>query len=134
MTRQIDPITQVEKIVPQDWIANLASSGLLKLLIIPHFGCSPEVNAVVKLLLFCVHDRYLCLESKIDLNIDVILRIMGLSKVGDDPSIHFFGKKSDCKLVAKFTQELKLKKGTRVYDSIEIEDRALRFTVQLLAR
>ena len=32
MSRKIDLITQVENIVPQDWIVNLASSGLLNLL------------------------------------------------------------------------------------------------------
>lgn len=79
-----------------------------------------------------MHDRYLWLDSKTDLNIDVIYKIIGLSKVGDNPSVHFVRKKSDCKLATKLTQELKLKKGTRAYDSVDIEDRALRFTVQLL--
>jgi hypothetical protein len=79
-----------------------------------------------------VHDGYLWLESKIDLNIDVIHRITGLSKIGDDLSVHFIGKKSDHKLAAKLTEQLNLKKGTRVYDLIDIEDHALRFTVQLL--
>ena len=87
---------------------------------IPHFGCSPEVNAVVNLLLSYVHDGYLWLEGKIDLNIDVIHRIMGLSKVGDDPSVHFVGKKSDHKLAANLTKELMLTKGTREYDSMDI--------------
>ena len=41
MTRKIDLITQVKKIVPQDWIAKLAPSGLLKLLRIPHFDRNP---------------------------------------------------------------------------------------------
>ena len=103
--------------------------GTIELLRIPHFGRSPKVNAVVKLLLSCVHDRYLWMESKIDLNIDVIHRMTGLSKVGDDPSVHFVGKKSDRKLAEKLTQELKLKKGTKAYDSADIEDHALRFTI-----
>ena len=96
---------------------------------IPHFGRSLEVNVVVKLLLSCVHDRYLWLQSKIDLNIDVIHRITGLSKIGDDPSVHFVGKKTDRKLEAKLTQQLNLKKGTRVYDSTDIEDQAIHFTI-----
>ena len=50
-----------------------------------------------------MHDDYLWLESKIDLNIDVIHRIMGLSKIGDDPSVHFVGKKIDRNLVANLT-------------------------------
>lgn len=132
MSKQIDLITQTEKIVSQEWIEKLASSGLLNLLRIPHFGRSPEVNAVVKLLLSCVHEWYLWLEGKIDLNIDVIHRITNLSKVGDDPGAHFVGKKLDRKLVVKLNRELKLTKGMRAYDSADIEDRALQFTVQLL--
>lgn len=133
MTRQIDPITQVEKIVPQEWISNLASSGLLKLMRIVHFSRNLEVNVVVKLFLCYVHDGYLWLEGKIDLNIYLIHRITGLSKIGDNPNVHFVSKKSDCKLAAKLTQQLKLKKGTRAYDSAYIQDRALCFTIQLLA-
>lgn len=73
------------------------------------------------------------MESKVDLNIDVIHKITGLSKVGNDPSVHFVGKKSDHKLAAKLTQQLKLKKGTLAYDSADIEDHALHFTIHLLA-
>lgn len=94
----------MEKIIPRDWIAILAPSRLLKLFKIPHFGHSLEVNVVVKLLSSCVHDSYLWLESKIDLNIDVIHMIMGLSKVGDDANVHFVGKKFDRKLASKLTQ------------------------------
>lgn len=129
MTRKIDLITQVKKIVLQDWIAKLAPLGLLKLLRIPHFSHNPKVNVVVKLLFSFVHDGYVWLEGNINLNIDVIHKIMGLSKVG---SWVFVGKKLDRKLVAKLTQELKLTKGTIAYDSIDIEDRALCFTIQLL--
>ena len=134
MCKQLDLITQTETIVPQEWIAKLLLSGLLKLLRIPHIGRSLEVNEVVKLLLSCVHDGYLRLEGKIDLNIDVIHRITGLSKVGDDPGTHLVGKNLDRKLVAKVTKELKLMKGMRAYDSTDIQDCTLWFIVQLLAR
>ena len=133
MSWQIDLITQAKKILPQDWIVKLAPSGILKLLRIPHFGRSPKVNIFVKLLLSCIHDGYLWLEGKINLNIDVIHRITSLSKVGDDPGAHFVGKKLDHKFAAKLTKELKLTKGTRAYDFMDIEDRALRFTIQLVA-
>lgn len=134
MCIQPNLITQIENIVPQEWIEKLAPSGFLKLLRIPHFDRSPEVNGVLKLLLSCIHDGYLWLEVKIDLNIDVIHRFTGLSKVGNDPGTHFAGKKLDHKLAAKLNKELKLAKGTRAYDSADIQDHALWFTVQLLAR
>ena len=94
--------------------------GALKAFKNSPFGHSLEVNAVVKLLLSCVHDGYFWLEGKIDLNIDVMHRITGLNKVGDDPGTHFVGKKLDRKLAAKLTKELKLTKGTRAYNPLDI--------------
>ena len=38
MCKRVDPITQVEVIVMQEWIEKLAPFGLLNLLRIPHFG------------------------------------------------------------------------------------------------
>ena len=54
---------------------------------------------------------------------------MGLNKIGDDLSVHFVGKKTDRKLASKLTQQLNLKKGTKAYDSTNIEDQAIHFTV-----
>lgn len=72
-----------------------------------------------------VHNGYLWLESKINLYIDAFHRITGLSKVGNDPNVNFVVKKLDRKVAMKLTQQLKLKKGTRAYDSVDIEDCAL---------
>ena len=63
---------------------------------------------------------------------DVIHRIAGLSKVGVDPSTHFVGKNLDRKKAAKLTKEFNLSKGTKAYDSMDIQDHALRFIVQFL--
>ena len=95
-------------------------SGLLILLRSSHFGRSPELNAVVKVLISCVHEGYLRLDKKIDLNVDVIHIITGLSKVGGDPSVHFIGKNLDRKLAMKIMKEHKVTKGTRAYDFADI--------------
>ena len=129
MSKRIDPINQAEVLAPQEWIERITSYGLLNLLRIPHFSQSPELNAVVKVLLSCVHDGYFWLDRKIDLNVDVIHRITGLSKVGADPSAHFVGKNLDQKLVVKLTKEFKLSKGTRAYDATNLQDQSLRFIV-----
>ena len=63
------------------------------------------------------------------MNIDVIQKITGLSKVDDDPGAHFVEKKLDHKLTAKLTRELKLTKGRRAYDFVDITDHALWFTI-----
>ena len=74
------------------------------------------------------------MDSKIDLNVDVIHRITGLSKVGTDPRMHFIDKNLDRKLAKKITREHNLTKGTGAYDSTDIQDQDLMFTIQLLAR
>ena len=79
-----------------------------------------------------MHDGNFWLDRKIDLNVDVIHRITGLSKVGMDPSAHFIDKNLDRKLDVKLTKEFNLSKGTKAYDVIDIQDQALRFTIQLL--
>ena len=79
----------------------------------------------MKILLSCVHEGYLWLDKKIDLNVDVIHRITGLSKVGGDPGVHFFGKNIDWNLVAKIMKEHNVTMGMRAYDSADIQDQAL---------
>ena len=74
----------------------------------------------MKVLLSCIHDNYLWLDCKINLNVDVILRIKGLSKVGVDPSSHFVGKNLDRNLVVKLTKEFNLSKEGRAYDVADI--------------
>lgn len=104
-------MTNLETLALQEWIENLTPSGLLNLLRMPHFAHNPKLNAVVKVLLSCVHDVYLWLDCKIELNVDVIDRITRLSKVGADPTMHFIGKNLDKKLATKLTKEFNLMKG-----------------------
>ena len=47
---------------------------------------------MVRVLLSCVHGGYLWLGKRIDLNIDLIHCITGLSKSGKDPQTHISGK------------------------------------------
>lgn len=129
MCQRVDPVTQDEVLAPQDWIKNIVPLVLLNLLRIPHFRRSPKLNIVVKVLLSCIHDGYLWLDHKIDLNVDVIQWIIVLSKVGTNPSSHVVGKSLDKKVVAKLMKEFNFSKGGRAYDAIDIQDEALRFTI-----
>ena len=43
----------------KQWAASLEQAGLLKMLNVPHFGCSTQVTVVVKQLLALVHDGHL---------------------------------------------------------------------------
>ena len=129
----INPTTKVEALTPQAWITSLQPSGLLNLLQIPHSGHSNEINVVVKVLLSCIHGGHLWLDHRVDIMIDLIHRIMGLSKIGADPMTHFIGKDQDKKLAARLTKKYNLMRGGRAYNAAQIEDKPLRFIVQLLA-
>ena len=100
---------------------------------IPHFGQGIEVNAVVCILLSCVHGGYLWLGNKVELNVDLIHHITRLSKTGKDPKIHITGKTKDSKLPPALVTKYKLQRGGRAYELVAIADDTLRFIAILLA-
>ena len=63
---------------------------------------------MVHMLLYCVHGFYLWLGNKVDLNVDLIDRITGLSKIGKDPQTHISGKSKDTKLPTLLVNKYKL--------------------------
>ena len=105
---QRNPRTGRDDFVPMEHVQILERSGLLNLLKIPHFGRGPKVNTVVRVLLSCVHRGYLWLSNQIDLNVDLIHHITGLSKSGKDPQTHISGKPKDSKLPHHLVQKYKL--------------------------
>ena len=111
----------------------LERSGLLNLLRIPHFGRGAEVNAIVRVLLSRVHGGYLWLGNRVDLNVDLIHRITGLSKTGKDSQTHISSKGKDSKLPAALVTKYKLQRGGQDYDITILTDDTLRFTASLLA-
>ena len=132
MAMTVNLATKVEALTPQAWIASLQPSRLLNLLQIPHFGCNNEINVVIKVLLSCVHEGHLWLDHRVDIMIDLIHQIIGLSKTGANLVAHFVGKDQDKKLAVRLTKKYNLTRGGRVYDAVQIEDKPFRFTVQLL--
>ncbi len=90
--------------IPMDHVHILERSGLLNLLKIPHFERGIEVNAVVQFLLSCVHGGYLWLSNRVDIGIDLIHRITGLSKHGNDLQINIDGKTKDTRLSTQQVQ------------------------------
>ena len=125
MSMTVNPMTEVEALTLQAWIALLQPSGLLNLLQIPDFGRRNKINAVVKVLLSCVHGRHLWLDRRVDLTIKLIHRITDLSKNSADPAMHFMGKDQDWKLAAKLIKKYNLTRGGWAYDAAQIEDKAL---------
>ena len=103
-----NPRTGRDEFVPQPHVQILEQSGLLNVLRLPHFGRSTEVNAVVPVLLSCVHGGYLWLGHKIDLNVNLIHRITSLSKTGKYPEIQVSGKTKDSKLPTALVKKYQL--------------------------
>ena len=108
---QRNPRTNTDEFVPMEHVHILERSGLLNLLRIPHFGRGAEVNAMVRVLLSHVHGGYLWLGNRVDLNVDLIHHITGLSKIGKDPQTHISGKSKDTKLPAPLVNKYKLQRG-----------------------
>jgi hypothetical protein len=67
------------KIIPKMLTMDIARSTILNVMKIPHFGRHQEVNACVNLLLSCIHGRYLWLDIRITVNLELIHRITILS-------------------------------------------------------
>ena len=59
LTIEKNPRTGRDEFVPMAHVQILERSGLLNLLRLPHFGRGAEVNAMVRVLLSCVHGGYL---------------------------------------------------------------------------
>ena len=88
---------------------------------------------MVRILLSCIHGGYLWLGNKVDLNINLIHRITGMCKTGQDPKTNITGKTKDSKLSPSLVAKYKLQRGGRAYDIAILTDNTLRFTASLLA-
>jgi hypothetical protein len=84
-----DPATRKTWVEAQAWASGLEKVGILKLFKIPHFRWSNEINACVKVLLSCVHGGTLWLDPPVSIDTTLIVRITGLRKAGEDPTLLF---------------------------------------------
>ena len=116
MMMTMNPATKVRALERQSWIASLQPSGLLNLLQIPHFRHSNDINAVMKVLLSCVHGGHLWLDHRVDITIDLIHQIMGLNKTRANPAAHFVGKDQDKKMATWLIKKYSLTRGGWAYD------------------
>ena len=71
-----------------------------------------KVNACVKKLLALFHYRYLWLDTKVPITVDLTSQITGLTKVGVDPMQYSKVKDSDKNLVAKLKKKYGVVKDT----------------------
>lgn len=120
-------------ITPVLWDEPIYHATILNVERIPHFGRSPKVNFVVRLLLTRMHGGYMWMDSKISLDPHLIWRIMKLRKKGKDPTTVFVDKTQDKQLAEKLNKKFGLKKKGHGYDIDSISDEATSFATQLLS-
>ena len=65
--------------------------------------------------------------------VDLIHRITGLSKTGQDPKTNITRKTKESKLSPALVAKYKLQRGGRAYDIASLTDNTLRFIASLLA-
>lgn len=115
------------------WAKPIQRSTILNALRLPHFGRNPEINAVVKVLLFRVHGGYLSMDSMISLGPHLIARLTRLSKQGIDPASTFMGKTQDKQLTSTLKKKFNLNKMDQGFEIDSFNDKATNFSTQLLA-
>ena len=70
--------------IPQPWVSGLNKSGLLGLINMPHFGRLNEAHACFKQLLAYFHGGMFYLNKPIPITVNLIAKITGLPKVGEE--------------------------------------------------
>jgi hypothetical protein len=89
---------------------------MLNVMKIPHFGRHQEINACVKLLLSCYHERYLWLNYRITVDRTLINYITRLSMRGPKPHDFYPRKSMDRSLVQNIKDTYgDVEMGTRGY-------------------
>ena len=64
-----------------------------------------------------MHGGHLWLDCRVDITIDLIHQITGLSKTRADPVTHFVRKDQDKKLVMTIIKKYNLTRGGQAYDA-----------------
>jgi hypothetical protein len=93
---------------------------------ISHFGHSLEINARVKLLLSCVHGGTLWLVPLVSIDTELIAWIIGLAKVGEDPTT-FFRKTGEKVQLEAMKEKFHTFRGKKELDVANINDDFVQF-------
>ena len=65
-----------------------------------------------------MHGGHFWLNYRVDITIDLIHRITGLSKTRAEPVTHFVGKDQDRKLATQLIKKYNLTRGGQAYDVV----------------
>ena len=137
MSRYMTSVKLVEggniQIVPMEWAWGVKKSSILSLMHMPHFGFSVEVNACVKQLLVWFHRGFLWIDGFISVYVELISAILGLPKVGVNPTLLFTGNQQDSSLVGHMKEKYNLSRDKRGFYISSINDTSVRFTTRVIS-
>ena len=86
MCQKKDMPTTVIELEPLKWLRCVEKAGLVNLLWVPHYYCTPMTVFVIRQLLCLVHDGWLWLEEPIPITDHLIHWISWLPYSGEDPA------------------------------------------------
>ena len=88
-----------------EWDHDFDMSKILYLMHLPNFFQNKKVNIFVNQLLVCFHGGCLWLDTKVSVNVHLVSSIIGLPKVGFDPTQFFVGKNPDKHLATRMKEK-----------------------------
>jgi hypothetical protein len=85
------------------------------------------------MLLSCVHGGFLWLDRSFYIDTWLILWIIGLPSIGEDPLLLFTDKSKEKSLEEKMEDKYETHRGMHSFDIASINDDTVRFVIQVLA-
>jgi hypothetical protein len=123
-----EPILQ-----PKQWDVELANTGILKLLDIPHFGRGHDVNNCVKKLMEVTQGGYLWVEEPILIDVERVVFISGLPSLGEILAQFLNDKTKEKVLVEEMKKTYGTERGSCRIIIKCISDVATRLATKLMA-
>jgi len=118
---------------PWKWLIGVEKEGLLNLLWVSHYNCTPMTMLVIKQLLCLMHDGCLWLEEPIPITDMLIHHITHLPYTSKNPSVIFCGKGRELALVESMKEKFKMMKKWRGYAISSICNPTMKVATQILS-
>jgi hypothetical protein len=117
---------------PAQWILGLYNTGIMNLLDITHFGCSKHINGCVKQLLTRVLGKFLWMDRRVPINVDLIATIIGLPTDGEKLEQYLEDKTKAKSISDEIKAKYGTKRGNRGIGISDINDPTMRFATRPL--
>ena len=115
-------VTRIPILEPKQSIKVLYNTGIMNLLEIPHFSCSLEINACVKIILSYIDGGMLWLDPPVSIYTQLIVWITGFPKAGEDLTTLFTNKAREKALSKTMKDKFNTFIGKRGMDVANISD------------